>query len=202
MKIGIFIEPPRSKSKFLSNWKQIVKKNFGSQKYLSHPLHTTIAVFDIKKKINKNIFNQLKKKISSNDSFKIKITKPDIFYNDPLTGGDTLFFGIKRNQKLINFQKKILNHFNKINKNIIRNFVFKNKKYQSNYIKFGFPFVGEDWIPHFTIASVKDKTFKKKKIFKKFLSEKNFSKDMEINYFSIWEINKDKHKRIYKYKFK
>ena len=50
MKIGIFIEPPRSKLKFLSNWKKIIKKNFGSQKYLSHPLHTTIAVFDIKKK--------------------------------------------------------------------------------------------------------------------------------------------------------
>ena len=202
MKIGIFIEPPRSKLKFLSNWKKIIKKNFGSQKYLSHPLHTTIAVFDIKKKINKNIFYQLKKKVSSNDTFKIKITKPDIFYNDPLTGGDTLFFGIKRNQKLIKFQKKILTNINKLKKNKISKYIFNNKTYQLTYIIFDFTFVGVDWIPHFTIASVKDKTFKKKKIYKEFLSEKNFSKDMEINYFSIWEINKDKHKRIYKYKFK
>ena len=53
------------------------------------------------------------------------------------------FFKIK-NKKIVIFQKKILNHFNKIDKSIIRNINFKNKKHQSNYEQFGFPFIGKD----------------------------------------------------------
>ena len=202
MKIGIFIEPTKKKFNYLNKWKRIIKKKFGNQKYLSHPLHTTIAVFDVKKKIKNDFYQKLKKKMSTYNSFKINVTKPSIFYNDILTGGDTLFFGIKKNQKFILFQKKILNQFNQINNNIYRKVSFKNKRYQSNYKKFGFPFVGIDWIPHFTIASIKSNLKKKDEIYKDFLSEKNFNKELEVKYFSIWQINKDKHKIIFKFKLK
>ena len=134
--------------------------------------------------------------------FRINITKPNIFYNDALTGGDTLFFGIKRNPKLILFQKKILKHFHQIDKNISKNEFFKNRKFQSNYINFGFPFVGRDWIPHFTIASVISNSEEKNIIFKNFLSEKSFNKNMDVKSFSIWEIDKDKHKKILQFRLK
>lgn len=202
MKIGIFIEPPKDKSYFLNNWKKIIKKNFGKQKYLSHPLHSTIAVFKIKNKINKNFYLSFKNEMKLFKRFKISITKPDIFYNDVLTGGDTLYFGIKKNLKLIYFQKKILKHFKKIDGNIIRNEFFKNKKFQLNYKNFGFPFVGKDWIPHFTIGSIKSRSKKKDLIFKNFLLEKNFNKDIDVKNFSIWEINRDKHKKILQFKLK
>lgn len=202
MKIGIFIEPPKKKFAYLSKWKKTIKKKFGNQKYLSHPLHITVAVFDIKKKIKKDFYLTLKKEMSLYNKFKIHVTKTSIFYNDPLTDGDTLFFNIKKNKKIIVFQRKILNHFNKIDKNIFRNIVFKNKKYQSNYEKFGFPFVGKDWIPHFTIASINSKLKNIKEIYKDFLLEKNFNKQLEVKNFSIWEINKDKHKKILKIKLK
>ena len=52
MKIGIFIEPPKNKSCFYTNGKIMLKKQFGNQKYLTHPLHLTIAVFNLKKKLN------------------------------------------------------------------------------------------------------------------------------------------------------
>ena len=39
------------------------------------------------------------------NKFKIYITKPSIFHNDPLTGGDTLFFKIKK-QKNCYISKK------------------------------------------------------------------------------------------------
>jgi len=202
MKIGIFIEPSKNKFYYLSKWKKIIKKKLGNQKYLSHPLHATIAVFDMKKKIKKDFYKSLKNEMGLYNKFKINISKPSIFYNDILTGGDTLFFSIRKNQKLILFQKKILSHFSKINKDIYKNIFFKNRKYQSNYEKFGFPFVGKDWIPHFTIASVKTKLKKKKEIYKDFLLEKNFNKELEVKYFSIWQINRDKHKKIYKFKLK
>ena len=202
MKIGIFIEPPKNKSYFLNNWKKIIKKNFGKQKYLSHPLHSTIAVFKIKNKINKNFYLSVKNEMKLFNRFKISIAKPDIFYNDALTGGDTLYFGIKKNLKLIYFQKKILKHFKQIDSNISRNEFFKNKKFQSNYKNFGFPFVGKDWIPHFTIASIKSRSKKKDLIFKNFLLEKNFNKDIDVKNFSIWEIDRDNHKKILQFRLK
>lgn len=202
MKIGIFIEPPKNKSNFLNNWKKIIQKNFGKQKYLTHPLHSTIATFKLKKKINNNFYISLKNEMKLFSKFRINITKPNIFYDDALTGGDTLFFGIKRNLKLILFQKKILKHFHQIDKNISKDVFFKNKKFQSNYENFGFPFVGRDWIPHFTIASVNSNAKKKNQIFKDFLSEKSFNKIMDIKNFSIWQINKDKHKKILQFRLK
>jgi 2'-5' RNA ligase len=202
VKIGIFIEPPKNKSNFLNNWKKTIKKNFGKQKYLTHPLHSTIATFKLKKKINSSFYISLKNEMKLFNKFRINITKPNIFYDDELTGGDTLFFGIKKNPKLILFQKKILNHFHQIDKNISKDDFFKNEKFQSNYKNFGFPFVGQDWIPHFTIASVKSNSKKKNKIFNNFLSQKSFNKIMDVKNFSIWEINKDKHKKILQFRLK
>ena len=202
MRIGIFIEPPKNKSNFLNNWKKIIKKNFYKQKYLTHPLHITIAVFKLKKKINNNFYLSLKNEMKLFSKFRINITKPNIFYNDELTGGDTLFFGIKKNPKLILFQKKILKHFNQIDSNISRDEFFKNKNFQTNYKNFGFPFVGRDWIPHFTIASVKTNSKEKNEIFKNFLLEKNFNTNIDVKNFSIWKINKDKHKKIFQFRLK
>ena len=202
MKIGIFIEPQKNKSNFLHNWKKIIKTNFGKQKYLTHPLHASIAVFKLKKKINDKFFLSLKNEMKLFAKFRINITKPNIFYNDALTGGDTLFFGIKKNLKLILFQKMILKHFRQIDNEISRDDFFKNKKFQSNYKNYGFPFVGQDWIPHFTIASVKTNTKEKKEIFKNFLAEKNFKKNMDVKNFSVWKINKDIHKKILQIRLK
>lgn len=202
MKIGIFIEPPKNKSNFLYNWKKIILKNFGKQKYLTHPLHSTIATFKLKKKISNTFYTSLKNEMKLFSKFKINIIRPNIFYDDALTGGDTLFFEIKKNSKLILFQKKILKHFHQIDKNISKDDFFKNKKFQSNYENFGFPFVGCDWIPHFTIASVNSNIKEKNIIFKNFLSEKSFNKIMDIKNFSIWEINKDKHKKILQFRLK
>ena len=53
MKIGIFIEPPKKNSYLIYKWKQIIKRKLGSQKYLTHPIHSTLAVFKFKKKIKK-----------------------------------------------------------------------------------------------------------------------------------------------------
>ena len=189
MKIGIFIEPNKPKFNYLDKWKKKIKKIFGKQKYLSHPVHLTIAVFDIKKTIGSDFFLSLKNKMEQHNRFTIYVTKPSIFYNDPLTNGDTLFFKIKKNHKIILFQKKILSHFKKIEKNLSKNLIFKNKKYHSNYKKYGFPFVGNDWIPHFTIASIKSRSEIIKKIYKEFLLEKNFYNKLYVKKFSIWQIN-------------
>ena len=59
--------------------------------------------------------------------------------------------------------------------------------------KYGSPFIGSHWLPHFTISSLK--TTKKHFIIKKFLNNKNKFK-FAINKITLWEIHKEDHNLI------
>tara|TARA_B100000795_G_C22707802_1_gene402271 strand:- start:354 stop:962 length:609 start_codon:yes stop_codon:yes gene_type:complete len=202
MRIAIFIEPPIKNLRMISKWKVLVNKQFGSQKYLDHPAHSTLAVFDLKKKIDSSFFEKLESKISTFKKFNLTISKSSIFYKDPLTNGDTLHYIIKSNKSLIHLQKIILIHFKNIEKNLINNQKYSNKKFDNNYKKYGFPFVGKDWIPHFTIASIKSKIEKKEKFIKRFLMDKILHKSFTVKYISVWHISRNKHKKIFEYNLK
>jgi 2'-5' RNA ligase len=202
MKIAIFIEPSSKDLKSISKWKNLIKENFGDQTYLDHPAHSTLALFNLKKKIDKSFFEKFKNKISLLKKFNIIISKPNIFYNDPISKGDTLHYSIKTNKKLINLQMIILNLFKKIEKNILKDQVYDNSKFNKNYKKYGFPFVGKDWIPHFTIASIKSNTENKEKFIKKFLIDKILYKSFEVKFISIWLITSNTHKKIFDYHLK
>ncbi len=83
-----------------------------------------------------------------------------------------MYYGIKNNKSLSSAQIKHLKIINKklsvFKKNI---YLFKNKTLKNNYKKYGFPFAGKIWIPHITVASIKDIT--KDHIFiKRFLKSK------------------------------
>ena len=99
-------------------------------------------------------------------------------------------------------QKIILIHFKNIEKNLINNQKYSNKKFDNNYKKYGFPFVGKDWIPHFTIASIKSKIEKKEKFIKRFLMDKILHKSFTVKYISVWHISRNKHKKIFEYNLK
>lgn len=170
-KIAAFIEFDKKILNKILTQKKIVKKRFGNQTYLNHPVHLTLFTLEIKKitdlkKIYINKINQPLKK------YNINLTKPGIFYDDPLTGGHTIFYKIKKNKNLVNLQLK---HLKKINKQITvlkyRNNLFKTPILKKNYIKYGFPFVGKIWIPHATIASIKNLDHKNK-FLNKFLNSK------------------------------
>ena len=90
MKIGIFIEPPKKNFAYLIKWKKILRKYLVIKNiFLIH--YTTIAVFDIKKN-RKNFYLSLKKEMRLFNKFKIYITKPSIFHNDPLYRRRYTFF--------------------------------------------------------------------------------------------------------------
>ena len=113
-KIAAFIEFDKKITNKILSQKKLVKKKFGDQIYLKHPVHLTLFTLNIKK------INELKK-IYINDKgkqsklFSISITQPGIFYNDPLTGGHTFFHHIKKNKTISEIQIK---HLKKINKNL------------------------------------------------------------------------------------
>ena len=133
-----------------------MKKNFGSQKYLNHLPHCTLCVLYVS-----NLFLQSMKKKSLKVQYlkEFKIEKTDVFFNDPVTRGNTLIFKIKKNKFLNSMQLQILRLMKKylIKKKI--NFI--NLKMKNNFKKYGYPFVNLNWLPHFTIASITKKRTKK-----------------------------------------
>ena len=94
-KIAAFIEFDKKITKKILNQKKIVKKKFGNQIYLNHPVHLTLFTLNIKNinKLKKIYIN--KNKIQSKP-FSINVTRQGIFYNDLLTGDHTILYHIKK----------------------------------------------------------------------------------------------------------
>ncbi len=197
-KIAAFIEFDKKITQKILNQKKIVKKKFGNQIYLNHPVHLTLFTLNVKNidKLKKIYINELKIK---SKPFTINVTKPGIFYNDPLTGGHTIFYHIKKNDKINKIQ---LRHLRKINKNlnILKKNInlFKNNILKNNYKKYGFPFAGKIWMPHITIASIKNITNNNNYI-KYFLSTKTNLKCL-VSEIKFYKIVKDRHDFLFSVK--
>ena len=201
MKIAIFIEPSNEINKKIIKWKKLIKRSFGNQKYSNHPVHLTLAVYKFKKRPTNFFYNSLKKDISIIKKFNIYLSKANVFYNDELINGNTLYFSVKKKQKIFNLQKKIILNFKNLRKNMIIKRNFKNLKLNKNSLNYGFPFVGKIWIPHLTVSSISLSSDKNKmsKLIEDFLSQKIHNKKIKVNKISIWKINGDKHKKIYSF---
>ena len=201
MKIAIFIEPSNEINKKIIKWKKLIKRSFGNQKYSNHPVHLTLAVYKFKKRPTNFFYNSLKKDISIIKKFNIYLSKANVFYNDELINGNTLYFSVKKKQKIFNLQKKIILNFKNLRKNMIIKRNFKNPKLNKNSLNYGFPFVGKIWIPHLTVSSISLSSDKNKmsKLIEDFLSQKIHNKKIKVNKISIWKINGDRHKKIYSF---
>lgn len=190
IKIAVFIIPKKKIKNKILNLKKIVRKNFGNQPYLSHFPHCTLFTMNVSKNILKNK-NKIKKIwIKKNLKNILSINKTGLFLNDPITQGQTIFFKIKKNSFLKMLQPILLKSFSKFrDRNSKAKFRFLWMK--KNYIKYGYPFVGINWKPHLTIASLTN-LCKKNKFVKNFLKQKINSKEF-INKVYVYKINKDKH---------
>jgi 2'-5' RNA ligase len=190
-KIAAFIEFDKKITQKILSKKKMVKKQFGNQTYLNHPVHLTLFTLKIKKISElKKIYINNKKKI--NKSFPINVISPDIFINDPLTQGHTIFYKIRKNKKIGEIQ---LLHLKKINKKIkvLKNDInlFNIPILKRNYKKYGFPFVDKVWIPHTTIASIRN-IKPNHRFISKFLESKMNLKCL-VNEIKFYKIVKDKH---------
>ena len=95
-KIAAFINFNKTFENKVLLQKRKIKKLFGKQIYLDHPVHLTLFTLNIEKITSlRNIYN--KKKINYKKKLEIKVNSTGIFTNDPLTNGHTLFYGLKKN---------------------------------------------------------------------------------------------------------
>ena len=196
--IGIFIEPNKELKIHINKWKNKINKKFIRTRLTLHPPHSTIYYANLIK--DKDILNVLEATVKTIDSFRISVNKTLIFYDDELTGGDTMCLLINKNDKLFQIQKKIaksLKFFIKKNSNAKQKFT--NKALSTSVKKYGYPFVGKHWLPHFTIGSIKNK--RNSSEFKQFTKEKvKFTNN--INYISAWKISGNKHVLIKRFKLR
>ena len=174
IKLGVFILPDKYLKLKIIRYKKLIKKNFGVQRYLSHLPHCTLCVLNISKSSIKDIKKESISNIKLKKNYKVK--DYDIFYNDPITKGNTIVFKIEKNKFLKELQLSILKNLQKYNLKTKKN--FKDSKMKNNFKKYGYPFVNSNWKPHYTIASLSKKikeenfltllkSYKKKNIYQK-----------------------------------
>ena len=194
IKLGIFILPNSSLEKKIFFLKNKVKKNFGMQTYLNHLPHCTIYVFQATKKSFKEIKKIVRATIKQKKSY--ETFKTDIFLNDPITKKNTFIIKVKKNIFLSKLQKKIIDLFGKYAlKNKQK---FNDKLMNKNYRLYGYPFIKNNWKPHFTIASISQKKNQKNFINKFKLI--NIRRKYSLKNVSLFQIKKDKHEFICKIK--
>ena len=191
MILGIFIEPNNLLKKYIINWKNKFRKLNHKLKYVKHPPHLTILTINLenRKYEIQRIINNIK--ILKLEKFIIQASSKKIFFNDIITGGDTIVIDVKKNKNLLNMQKNIADELIFLNKPSYKEKYFSNI-HNLNYKKYGYPYIGKIWSPHFTICSL-NKNFKNKEIVNEFMNEKILF-NFKLNKISVWEIKKDDHK--------
>ena len=192
MGLGVFILPNRELKSKIDFWKKKIQEELHEQPYTNHPPHLTIIHSNINE--YKAAINEIKECLKGLKSFRLTIYKNNIFWDDLLTGGNTLSYNIKKNEYLNEIQKKLSAVFSKYKEtNEIPKFLRTHKQLYNSYQNFGFPFVGEHWIPHFTISSLK--VAKNHKIIRDFLLDQ-IDISFTVNTVSIWNIKGNQHQMI------
>ena len=189
MSLAVFLLPEGEFALELVSWKEKVEKQYPKQPYTMHPSHMTL--------INMKVNNEedgiaaISTLSNSTNSFEITVNRQDVFWNDTITGGHTLFFGVEKNDNLHDLQILIAEALQEVRKNVPPpNYLSGNKQVLESYNKYGFPFTGDHWIPHFSVSSLRIK--KTDPIIVDFLSmTKQYH--FTANKISLWRVDNDEH---------
>ena len=150
-KYGIFWIPENRLKDYVKYWKLKIKDLEEQADYLYHPVHATMFLFEANEKDQSNIISSI---INRKINFKIDGWK--LFEKDLITNSDTITIALKASQETYKFQEYLAETLLSFIRNPIR---YNNNwmgEYKESYEKYGFPFVGNHWIPHLTVASVKN----------------------------------------------
>ena len=191
IKLGVFYCPEYNLTREVESIKSFFKENSKINKYLNHLVHSTIYVFETEE-INLDslieIFVSLRHDLTPVST---QINKWRIFEDDILTGLNTLCLEVELTKNLLLSQKTIVESLHKFIS--IRNWNnFKGDLKFSNE-KYGYPFVGDHWIPHITIGSL---DLKPDIILNDIKPLFYFPKKIKFNNLSMYIINGDSHTLI------
>lgn len=195
IKYAVFIEPEGDLKKFICSYKEKIALALPGQPYCNHPPHSTlfVSILDEPSKW----LDTLKLVIQKQGPFLLRVNSRIIFYDDILAdGGHTIALKVEPSKQLFSLQLMVANTLRGfINKDEIDSAskFFTKEPFRSSYLKYGFAFVGEHWIPHFSIASLK--ISKTDKLIKDFENH-SFDYTMTVKDISVWQVEQDKHRKI------
>ena len=151
---GFFLEPGKLIYKLIKKEKSNFRNFNKDQKYLDDPPHLTLFHGYYNESPNRN--DELEDFLYSlvPGLFEYTVSKSEIFYDDILSGWNTFIYLLDNPEKIQNIQKKLIT---KIPPEKPSNFNIDNLNpiYRKNLKKHNYPFVGKNYIPHFTISNMK-----------------------------------------------
>jgi len=193
--VAIFIEPQGELKTSLSIWKKKVEEGLPGQPYCSHPPHCTLMHADVKGEglVDERICQAQ----GSLSAFQVQVSGTDVFWDDAAIGGHTLYLKITPSSELLDVQLRLAEAISPaVLPKEVPAFVENNQNLKNSYKKYGFPFVGSHWIPHFSIASLR--TERSHPLITEFLSWQPVY-ELTIGELTLWRIESDEHTLIGNY---
>ena len=185
MGFAVFIEPEGELRTNILRWKEMVEVKYPNQSYCLHPPHSTLIHVNVK---------QEEMAIGAVG----EIVKADVFWNDSATGGGhTLYWKIQSNQLLFDLQRQVAESlYPFLSPNPEPTFVKDAPLLKNSFARYGSPFIGNHWIPHLTIASLK--TSQNDPLIEEFL-EQSCEFELDVTEVSCWRVENDQHNCLEKY---
>ena len=153
---GVFIEPDGELYDFVSRMKKSVELWMPGMKYCLHPPHCTLIAGEYQ--FNKQIWaSEFEESLHNLNSFNVRTRRWRVFENDPLAGGaNTIALELDDNIKLRQLQRLSADicarHY--FAAAAPQNILPISQAMLDSLIKYGWPFVGDHWLPHITIAAI------------------------------------------------
>lgn len=157
----IALEPERRIKEIIDEQKKEIRMMVGEQKYLSHSPHLTLITSNFNDL--PCLIERLQTESEGLEKIAANIKGLHVFYDDVQTEGNTLTYGFSEQtiDELRKVQKRVIDSLERYNdKSYFERISDKfNDIERQNYQRYGFPFVGENWIPHLTLSSIEKPKF-------------------------------------------
>ena len=198
-KFGVFIEPTGSLAVAIRTLKAEVESKLPGQKFCSHPVHSTLIYGRYR---DPSLWRaHLAKVLAKRSVFCIQTQDFGVFYSDPRAdGGHTFFLKMNATPDIFLLQKScadVLKKWRILDNHTRDEALLESEPFRSSLMEYGFPFVGQFWIPHFTIASLK---VPKDSPLLREISTGESRHEYMLYRVSVWEIAGDWHKKLFELK--
>ena len=191
MKYGVFWIPPNPLQAIIAEEKLRAEKRFPDATYLSHPVHATLFVVDIPP--HNEVLQPLQAVIRTCQPVATAVTGWHVFENDVSTGADTVVAMLDPTPGFRRLQVLVADALSSLR--LIRNTTEDDDRswpepFRGSVLRYGYPFVGDHWLPHVTVASFpSDSSYVETVLERKLPAE-----SLTVEKLSLWEIDGDHHR--------
>ena len=192
--LALFIEPQGSLRETLGERKRWLEKNMPGQAYCSHPPHCTLLFSSYDPATA--WLEKLRTTVATLPNFEMETTAWLEFPNDALAGGGhTVAYRSPLSSSLATLQMTVAH--------VLAPFrplgqpphpLAQIEPFAGSLQKYGFPFVGTHWIPHFTIGSPKVAAHSPLLVQ---LMSGPATHRFSVRSISLWRVDDDHHERLH-----